>query len=146
VRGPHPSHVPDERDDLNAVGGHCPRCLAEYRPGFQVCADCEVPLVPGPAPVEEPPPLPKGTGEMAEIATLASLPWQDAWLLAGRLRRDGIAALVSPDDYTELVRPFVGRGVFDVVVRKDQFAEARAVAARYLGRRRPSRRPGPFGA
>jgi hypothetical protein len=32
------------------VGGHCPICLAVYRPGFDTCADDGTPLVPGPAP------------------------------------------------------------------------------------------------
>ena len=27
-------HHPKELDDLNEVGGHCPRCGTEYRPGF----------------------------------------------------------------------------------------------------------------
>ena len=34
---------------IDEVGAHCPKCEAEYRPGFTTCADCGVPLVPGPA-------------------------------------------------------------------------------------------------
>jgi hypothetical protein len=34
------------------AAAHCPTCLAEYRPGFDVCADCGTPLVAGPAPEE----------------------------------------------------------------------------------------------
>jgi len=30
---------------------HCPNCMAEYRPGFDVCADRGIALVPEPAPV-----------------------------------------------------------------------------------------------
>jgi hypothetical protein len=29
---------------------HCPRCTTEYREGFDVCADCDMALVPGPPP------------------------------------------------------------------------------------------------
>jgi hypothetical protein len=32
------------------AAAHCPTCLAEYRAGFDVCADCSTPLEPGPAP------------------------------------------------------------------------------------------------
>jgi hypothetical protein len=34
------------------AAAHCPTCLAEYRAGFDVCADCGTPLVTGPAPEE----------------------------------------------------------------------------------------------
>src|SRR5207302_18598 len=105
-------HHPKELDDLNEVGGHCPRCRAEYRPGFTMCADCNVPLVPGPAPspdeapadvprdwwdqpVQEEPPEDRVT-EPAKIATFGSS--EEAWLLAGRLRTDGIPATVFPPD------------------------------------------------
>jgi hypothetical protein len=33
---------------------HCPNCLAEYREGFTICADCGSLLVPGPSPTLEP--------------------------------------------------------------------------------------------
>ncbi|HEV8420731.1 MAG TPA: hypothetical protein VGR13_05180 [Actinomycetota bacterium] len=137
----HPAHAPDESNDLNAVGGHCPRCLMEYRPGFHVCVDCGVPLVPGPAPspVLHGPEEPDRGGSLAEpgegpidVAVVASLPWEEAWLMAGRLRTDGIAALVSPDDYTRYT--YTPQQLFDVVVRKDQAAEARRIATRYVGR------------
>jgi hypothetical protein len=52
--------------------------------------------------------------------------------MAGRLRTDGIAALVSPDDYTRYT--YTPQQLFDVVVRKDQAAEARRIATRYVGR------------
>lgn len=35
---------------LNDVGGHCPACGAEDRPGFDTRADDGTPLVPGPIP------------------------------------------------------------------------------------------------
>lgn len=33
---------------------YCPQCLVEYRDGFAECADCQVPLLPGPPPPEPP--------------------------------------------------------------------------------------------
>jgi len=66
-----------------------------------------------------------------EVTVVASLPWEEAWLMAGRLRTEGIAALVSPDDYTRYT--YTPRRLFDVVVRKDQAEEARRIAAQYVG-------------
>jgi hypothetical protein len=33
---------------------YCPKCFAEYREGFNQCADCEVSLAPGEAPDQTP--------------------------------------------------------------------------------------------
>lgn len=52
--------------------------------------------------------------------------------MAGRLRADGIAALVSPDDYTRYT--YTPQRLFDVVVRKDQIEEARRIVATYVNR------------
>ncbi len=35
---------------------YCPKCLTEYREGFFECADCRVPLAPGPPPQMAPEP------------------------------------------------------------------------------------------
>lgn len=142
-------HHPQELEDLRAVGGHCPRCQAEYRPGFDTCSDCDVPLVPGPAP--GPDAAPEGVDAWAEanarvwgagvqrppatevtpeqLAAVAALPWEEAWLLAGRLRADGIPAVVYPDDYSAFL--YWRRRSFDVIVQADRLDEARQVAARY---------------
>lgn len=32
---------------------YCPECKAEYREGFNICADCQTPLIAGPLPEEE---------------------------------------------------------------------------------------------
>ncbi len=120
-------------DDLNAVGGHCPRCGAEYRPGFRECADCHVPLVAGPAPELGPvkqEPKPEEPAPVGDLALLGSRPWQDAWLLVGRLRAEGIDARVSPDDYSGAYGLAL-HGTFDVVVPRDELREAQRVAAIY---------------
>jgi hypothetical protein len=120
-------------DDLNEVGGHCPRCGTEYRPGFTECADCHVPLVPGPAPAQGPPtpPAPEvRPAPVGDLAVLGSWRWEEAWLLAGRLRVEGVDARVEPDDYSGAYGTLL-RGTFDVVVPRDQLQEAQRIAARY---------------
>jgi hypothetical protein len=127
-------------DDLNEVGGHCPRCGTEYRPGFAECADCHVPLVPGPAPPPgshdtpvSPAPREDQPAPLVDPAVLGSWPWQEAWLLAGRLRTDGIDARVEPDDYASAYGTLL-RQTFDVVVPKDDLPEATRIAADYADR------------
>jgi hypothetical protein len=144
---PHRLHLSQEAEDLNAVGGHCPRCGADYRPGFDTCADCGVPLVPGPAHGAEA--VPEGVdawkeanervwnadgsprrrtdGGPADVVALCSLPWEEAWLMAGRLRAEGIPAIVHPDDYTPFSPYGITRSSFDVVIRREQLEEARRV-------------------
>ncbi len=147
-------HTEDERGSLNEVGGHCPKCLAEYRPGFTTCSDCDVPLVPGPA-LSDVEAVPEGVDawadanarvwggaptardgdgarerEVAELARLCSLPHDEAWLMAGRLRADGIPAVVYPEDFSANVR--FRRYLFDVIVRRDQLERAREIAGRYV--------------
>jgi hypothetical protein len=137
---PHPSHLSAESDDLNAVGGHCPRCGAEYRPGFHVCADCDIPLVPGPAPEAVAPPEDHTAASgPRDVSVVCLLPWEEAWLMAGRLRTAGIEAAVSPDNYSasalgsHISLPtgaFARR--FEVLVPTDQLKEARRVATAFL--------------
>jgi hypothetical protein len=132
----HGTHRPDDSEDVNEVGGHCPRCLVEYRPGFDVCSDCGVPLVAGPArdPSLHQPEEADGSlgAEPVDVAVVASLPWEEAWLMAGRLRSEGIAAIVSPDHYTRYT--YTPRQTFDVVVRKDQADEATRIVAQFANR------------
>jgi hypothetical protein len=71
-----------------------------------------------------------------DLVAAATLSWQEAWLAAGRLRADGIPALVYPNDYSPYSRfgaiggPLaVGsagpvRG-FQVIVRKKDLEQAR---------------------
>ncbi|MDP9341770.1 MAG: hypothetical protein M3Q23_06635 [Actinomycetota bacterium] len=120
-------------DDLNEVGGHCPRCGTEYRPGFTECADCHVPLVAGPAPPQGPPTRPARDDPpplVGDLAILGSWPWQEAWLMAGRLRTDGIDARVEPDNYASAYGTLL-RQTFDVIVPKEELPEAQRIAARY---------------
>jgi hypothetical protein len=85
----------------NPVGGLCPTCGAEYRPGFDTCADDRTPLLPGPAPepIPEPETFPPETPPPhTRWIELTSLPAHQAQLLAGRLESEGIDARTDPPE------------------------------------------------
>ena len=144
-------------DDLNAVGGHCPVCGQEYRPGFTVCADDGTPLAAGPAP----PPMPEDDDTPARGAegpdsgsampdvsadldeeddlgptpvVLGQWPVQEAMLVAGRLRASGIRAVAELDGnygpYSSI--PAVG-GLVRVLVAEADAQRAGAIIARIQG-------------
>jgi hypothetical protein len=85
---------------LDTVGGYCPTCGTEYRPGFDTCADDGTPLVPGPRPEPspEPVPAPEPTGMPGSrwVPVARFMREEEAHLLAGRLRSEGIEAAVYP--------------------------------------------------
>lgn len=121
-------------EDLNRAASYCPTCLAEYREGFDICADDGTPLLPGPAPAPEDetdePERPRiQTGarwqKLADIGTE-----EHARLLAGRLESEGIPVTLSPDRLYE----FYGRGTgsllgqaIELYVPEDQILRARQV-------------------
>jgi hypothetical protein len=136
--------------DLNRVGGHCPRCGQEYRPGFAECADCRVPLHRGPAPAggewaEPGPPEegwrapgpepsveasaspPQGAPE-GPLVRLGSYPRREAILVSGLLESADIFVTVYPDPlfgtsaYSEALDP-----LFGVFVPEPRLDEARAL-------------------
>jgi hypothetical protein len=145
----HPTHVPEPTEDISAVGSHCPNCGAEYRPGFDVCADCGVPLVSGPAePAEDRarPSTPDWTmGRGVDIAVLDTFTWDEAWQLVDELERAGIPALVHPDTLPAGTPP--NRSRVQVVVRKDQLDPAREVLEQHRRAEpgEPDRDEGPWG-
>ena len=119
---------------------HCPNCLAEYRPGFDTCADCGVKLVPGPAPVtEEHAPAdtrhrPHPTEDRHQVpVVLATLPPLEAQLLAGRLQAEG---LVASADEPALMSAYGGAlpesRMIRVWVLESQLEQARVIAKRAL--------------
>ena len=76
---------------------------------------------------------------------VAALPWQEAWLLAGRLKSEGIPARVYPDYYaspivaaqaiaqTELAAVGLGRTTFEVMVPERFAVEARRIVREVNG-------------
>ena len=115
---------------------HCPMCLAEYREGFDVCADDGTTLVPGPPPIEDDE-VDAEAPEQPRIQTGAR--WQKlgdirseehARLLAGRLESEGIPVTLSPDRLYE----FYGAGTgallgqaIEVYVPEDMVLRAQQV-------------------
>jgi hypothetical protein len=115
--------------DPEAVA-HCPRCGAEYRAGFDRCADCDVELMPGTRPVAST--TLSRPQDHPDVVTLCRLYFQDARLLVGALQAAGIRAGTS--DYENRNLP-LGVGLsstFDVLVEKGQLDEAQRVAADVL--------------
>jgi hypothetical protein len=112
------------------VGGHCPVCLAEYRPGFDACADDGTALLPGPAPsspdrIDEPEP----SGPAPRWTPVAEFRDPDvARLLCGRLQSEGIEARIFPEEfatfYGRLTGAMMGRMV-QILVPEEQVKEAR---------------------
>lgn len=119
---------------------HCPNCLAEYRPGFDTCADCGIALVPGPAPVteEHAPDHTKGhshpTEDRHEVpVVLGRLPRVEAQILVGKLQSEG---LVASADEPALMSAYGGAlpesRIIRVWVLESQLEEARTIARRAL--------------
>ena len=118
---------------------HCPNCLAEYRPGFDTCADCGTALVPGPAPVTEehapaemrPRPRPHGRDEVPTV--LCSLPRIEAQVLTARLQDAGLVASVDePALMSAYGAALPDARMLRVWVVESQLEEARAIARRAL--------------
>ena len=118
---------------------HCPNCLAEYRRGFDVCADCGIALVRGPAPLTEDhaPDRAKGHSHPTEDrndapVVLGRFPPLLAQILAGKLQGEGLVAFA--DEPTLLAYGAVlpeGREI-RVWVLESQLDKARKIAQRSL--------------
>ena len=68
--------------------GWCPKCGAEYRPGFTTCADCRVPLVDDP-PVPSPDPSVATPHPDRRFVELVRVPALEARMMVNRLRASG---------------------------------------------------------
>ncbi|HEV2757808.1 MAG TPA: DUF2007 domain-containing protein [Actinomycetota bacterium] len=88
---------------------YCPECRAEYRPGFEICADCGVHLVYELPPEHEPPPAPTADEPRLgphPVAVFASGRDTDAEIVRGVLASCGIPARVWSSGY----EAYLGRG------------------------------------
>jgi hypothetical protein len=115
---------------------YCPNCGAEYRPGFDTCADCNVALVDDPpaAPAEDPQPQ-KDVARVEVMRTGRSI---DADLATGYLQARGLDAVVwgsglgkwrleaGLTEVTGVPSPF---NAYRVMVPEDQEDEARMLLA-----------------
>ncbi len=61
-------------------------------------------------------------------AVVTSLPWEEAWLAAGRLQSDDIPARVHPDDMSSPYRRALQPSA-DVIVPREDLEEARRILA-----------------
>ena len=123
----------------DASYSHCPNCNAEYREGFDTCADCGIALVRGPAPVteEHAPDSTRGHSHPTENrdetpVVLGRFPLLQAQILAGKLQAEGLVA--SADEPTLLAYGAIlpeGRDI-RVWVLESQLEKARAIAQRSL--------------
>jgi hypothetical protein len=134
---------------INMAAAHCPACGAEYRAGFDVCADCGLALEPGAAPAAEDEQV-KGHAEPAagdawaeatrrvweepgagddhpEPTVLSRLPLQEAMLLVGRLEEAGIPARVDADLSAYYVDALTR--LKSVLVPRSRLEDARRVVA-----------------
>jgi hypothetical protein len=113
---------------------YCPRCGAEYRPGFVACADCNVALV------TYQPSIPKATGGRTAdgteaydgpIVELTRFPTRfEADVIIAKLHAAGVRVVMGPDDaggwYPHLA---IAQG-HRVLVAEDDLVAAKEVLAR----------------
>ena len=94
----------------------CPQCGAEYREGFTVCADCQVPLVPDP-------PEKRETAEYVELEQILRTSDQGKIALAQSILEDeNIECTVQGSVMTQ-----VGANPLRLMVPKNLAGKARKV-------------------
>ena len=105
----------------------CPQCGDEFRPGFTVCADCDVPLVaepPGEARDES-------AGEWEVVANAREV--YEGELMALRLREAGIEANVMDRSLHQFPSNAPQSTVIEILVPAARADEARRILAEPVG-------------
>lgn len=108
----------------------CPKCGAEYRPGFTVCSDCRVPLLDSPSPGDRrertsaDQPAPDPNRRFVELVRVSAL---EANIIVNRLRAGGAgtANLGAEPIYRSLA---FTEGV-PILVAEDELALAKDILA-----------------
>ena len=74
----------------------CPKCKAEYREGFFICADCKIALVPELLPEPELPPEPEQYVEHINLVSIETYPYRpEAEMVKGLLSANGIVSIIQ---------------------------------------------------
>ncbi len=103
---------------------HCPACNAEYREGFDTCADCSVPLLHGP-----PPRLAEPSHEMA-WAPLCTISLEtEAQLIQGMLETAGVPCEIESLKFHAEPVNFGGLSRVRIHVPEGKLGEARKLLA-----------------
>lgn len=113
---------------------YCPRCGAEYRPGFTHCPDCDADLV-AEAPVEsvaatreEPEALPFDPHQVPSLVMVYRSQRHDAEAMRAMLEGSGIPAILGGEGYSSAYPLTVGvLGEGRVLVREEDRAAALAL-------------------
>jgi hypothetical protein len=124
----------------DAAYSHCPNCLAEYREGFDTCADCGIALVRGPAPVaeESAPPATKGhrhpTEDRHDVpVVLCQVQQIEARALVAKLEAAGLVAAVDePGLWSAYGLAMSVTAGLRVWVLESQLEQAKEIARRSL--------------
>lgn len=119
---------------------YCPNCLAEYRPGFDTCADCGVKLVRGeipPPPTDDAPHDPRRhrlVGDRDDVpVVLCRIPHIEAQVLATKLQREGLVVTVEePPMSSAYGFAMSGTTGLRIWVLRSQLEEARTIASSSL--------------
>jgi hypothetical protein len=94
----------------------CPECRAEYREGYQTCADCGVKLMPGSPPAEKAP-EDEQLVELAHFETTA-----EAGMVKELLEKNGITCVFHGG--TDPIGAPISTGQIELLVDEDDFARA----------------------
>lgn len=86
----------------------CPKCGSEYRPGFDRCADCDLPLVDA-LPLQ----IPHVSKEL--VPAFSTIETSDLWYVASTLNAAGIPNVIEQEN---------GHGLKHVLVPQDRYEDA----------------------
>jgi hypothetical protein len=109
---------------------YCPNCRAEYRAGFERCADCDIALV-DELPTEPPPaePAPTHLVPDKELVEVFRSNQSDARIVRGFLEAQGIPAILLGEGEMPYPIDIGSLGERRVYVREEDVEDARTAIA-----------------